>query len=581
MRIHSRTFLFFLIAYSQLSYSAQVKSLNNKDTTLVRQEAIKNSNLATNKLGATNYVDSVLRASKLTEQYELIELNRSYSAKKTSTPNIKGGKASRQHIRYQQYFNKIPVWGKQIVVHVDESDKLYKLNGVIATEIEQDISASVDKNLMSDVQALIQAKKQSVEKDALADEEVEYSSESSQLYVYIDEYDVATLVYHVNFFYQTPSGKVKKPAYIINAKNGKIIKQWNSLNHAHATGPGGNDKVGRYEYGTDFDHLDVTESNGTCTLENSNVKTVDLNHGSSGSSAYSFACPRNTHKEINGAYSPLNDAHAFGNAVFNMYDSWYNTTPLTFQLVMKVHYRSSYENAFWDGSSMTFGDGASRFYPLVSLDVAAHEVAHGVTDRYSDLIYSGMSGGINEAFSDITGEAAEVYVRGSNDWLVGADIFKSGTALRYFEDPTRDGVSIGHADSYYSGIDVHYSSGVFNRAFFLLANTSGWDVKKAYDIFFDANRNYWTNSSTFIEGACGVINAADDLGYNGFEVFSAFEQVGVVCDNLPTTDTDADGMADYWEFGYGLDYTDPSDADFRFRRRWVNEPTRVSIWYKP
>ncbi|WP_269801438.1 M4 family metallopeptidase [Colwellia sp. Bg11-28] len=347
----------------------------------------------------------------------------------------------------------------------------------------------------------------------------------------------------------------------MDAKSGHTLKHWDSLNFSDATGPGGNTKVGQYEYGTDFDSLDVTETGDNCAMENTNVKTVNLNHSKSGSNVFTFACSRNTHKEINGAYSPLNDAHFFGNAIFSMFNDWYSTSPLDSQLVLRVHYGNSYENAFWDGSSMTFGDGGSRLYPLVSLDVTAHEVAHGVTEQNSGLIYSAQSGGINEAFSDLAGEAAEYYVRGSNDWLTGADIFKGEGSLRYMEDPTRDGNSIGHADNYYNGIDVHHSSGVFNRAFFLLANKDNWNTKLAFDVMYDANRFYWTPNTTFIEGACGVIHAADDLGYNVTDVIDSFEQVGVTCDDLPARDEDGDGMSDYWELSFGLDPTDASDAN--------------------
>ena len=75
-------------------------------------------------------------------------------------------------------------------------------------------------------------------------------------------------------------------------------------------------------------------------------------------------CLRNTHKEINGAHSPLNDAHYFGGVVYDMYEQWFNTAPLTFQLQMKVHYNNNYENAFWDGTAMTFGDGQNYFLPF-------------------------------------------------------------------------------------------------------------------------------------------------------------------------------------------------------------------------
>ncbi|MEI8640348.1 hypothetical protein P4S68_01815 [Pseudoalteromonas sp. Hal099] len=102
--------------------------------------------------------------------------------------------------------------------------------------------------------------------------------------------------------------------------------------------------------------------------------------------------------KVNGAYSPLNDAHAFGTAVFDMYQQWYNTAPLTFQLLMRVHSGDNWENATWNGQAMTFGDGADRFYPLVSLDIVSHEVSHGFTSQNSNLIYAEQSGGINESF---------------------------------------------------------------------------------------------------------------------------------------------------------------------------------------
>jgi len=110
-------------------------------------------------------------------------------------------------------------------------------------------------------------------------------------------------------------------------------------------------------------------------MNNSKVKTIDLNHGRTGSTPFSFTCPKNTHKYINGAYSPLNDAHYFGEVIFDMYNKWLGTRPLSFQLQMRVHYSNNYENAFWNGSSMSFGDGYTKFYPLVSLDVSSHLVS--------------------------------------------------------------------------------------------------------------------------------------------------------------------------------------------------------------
>ena len=164
-------------------------------------------------------------------------------------------------------------------------------------------------------------------------------------------------------------------------------------------------------------------------------------------------------------------------------------------------------------------------------DVGGHEVSHGYTQQHSNLTYSGKSGGINEAFSDMGGEATEYYFKGSNDFLVGEEIFKgaAGTALRYMCNPPQDGISIDNAANYRNGMDVHYSSGVYNKAFCLLAKTPGWDTPMAFKAMARANANYWTASTDFNQGACGVETAATDLGYNKADVTAAFAAVGVSC----------------------------------------------------
>src|SRR3546814_13621295 len=114
---------------------------------------------------------------------------------------------------------------------------------------------------------------------------------------------------------------------------------------------------------------------------------------------------------------------------------------------------------------MTFGDGASTFYPLVSLDVSSHEVSHGYTEQNSGLNYSGQSGGINEAFPDMAGEAAEYYFNGgSNDFLVGAQIFKGDATLRYMANPPQAGASPAPGQANYRGQGGHTTSGLHQTA---------------------------------------------------------------------------------------------------------------------
>ena len=129
----------------------------------------------------------------------------------------------------------------------------------------------------------------------------------------------------------------------------------------------------------------------------------------------------------------------------------------------------------------------------------------------------------------MAGEAAENYMKGTNDFQVGAEIFKASGALRYMYNPPLDGGSIDNASKYTSTLDVHYTSGVYNKAFYLLATKAGWSTKMAFQVMADANRLYWTASSTFNQGACGVQSAATNRGYSTADVASAFAAVGVTC----------------------------------------------------
>ncbi len=434
--------------------------------------------------------------------------------------------------RYQQLYRGLPVWDGQIALMRDRQQQPVTMHGNKVTGIAADLMSTVPA--INAETALNKLKSRKIRPRVSAAEE--YRNEHTELMVAIAG-SQAKLVWFVRYNADVAGGgEPSRPHALIDAQTGAVLEAWDGLAYQNATGPGGNTKTGVYEYGTDYGYLDV---NASCQMNNTNVKTINLNGASSGGSVHSFTCPRNTVKQINGAYSPLNDAHYFGGVVFNMYRDWYNTAPLTFQLTMRVHYSSNYENAFWDGSQMTFGDGATRFYPLVSLDVAAHEVSHGFTEQNSNLVYSNQSGGINEAFSDMAGEAAEYFMKGSNDWMVGEQIFKSSGALRYMDDPTRDGNSIGHASNYRAGMDVHHSSGVYNKAFYLLATKAGWNTRKAFDVFVDANRNHWTANMTYNQAACGVIDAATARGYTAADVTNAFSQVGVTCGTTPPpTDTE-------------------------------------------
>ncbi|MFD6550621.1 M4 family metallopeptidase, partial [Streptomyces sp. NPDC058398] len=205
----------------------------------------------------------------------------------------------------------------------------------------------------------------------------------------------------------------------------------------------------------------------------------------------------------------------------------------------RAHYGNNYVNAFWQDSCfcMTYGDGASNTHPLTALDVAAHEMSHGVTAATANLTYSGESGGLNEATSDIFAAAVEFH---SNlaadvpDYLVGEkiDIRGTGAPLRYMDKPSRDGSSRDYWDSSLGGIDVHYSSGPANHFFYLLSEGSGaktvngvsYDspthdglpvagigIENAAAIWYRALTTYMTSTTDYAGARTATLHAAGDL----------------------------------------------------------------------
>jgi Zn-dependent metalloprotease len=446
--------------------------------------------------------------------------------------------------RERQMFRGVPVYGHSVVVERDSAGNVHSVDGRLSNGLGFDLASVTPR--MSGANAVAALRQHAgllpfgIGANAVSDADLQ--NVKHDLYVYA-EGQKARLVYLTSFFTDS-NGRPSRPTAIVDADTGAIVASWEGLTTkgkpggggggtsgtaATANGPGGNQKTGQYFYGSDFAALEVTQSGSTCSMVNANVKTNNMGQSRNRATLWTFTCPTSSGDGINGAYSPINDAHHFGGVVHDMYSAWFGAPPLNMQLVMNVHYSRNYENAFWNGTSMTFGDGASTFYPLTALDVTSHEISHGFTEQNSNLQYSGQSGGMNEAFSDMAGEAAEYYDRGANDWLVGADIMKRGTALRWMCTPKSDGGSIDNAADYTSGLDVHYSSGVYNKAFCTLAKSSNWNTRKAFEVFERANAMYWTATATFNSGACGVENAADDYGYSRSDVVAAFNAVGVTC----------------------------------------------------
>lgn len=406
-----------------------------------------------------------------------------------------------------------------------------------------------------------------------------------QLMVYVDSDNKAHYAFLVSVYVES-AGENQVPAmptYILDAASFDVYKNWNDIktvhfNGANGGGYGGNTKTGKLVYDglpNDLSALVIErDAANICYLKNPDVEMYDGRTGNGKRAAeITFKCPTEDTKHnnvfwdgsmdtANGGFSPANDALYAGTKVQSLYKDWYKIPMLVKRdgkpmlLRMYAHYGKKWENAEWDDrrNEIHLGDGKDQFYPLTSLGVIAHEVSHGFTSQHSNLNYADQSGSMNESFSDMAAQAAEEFALGKSTWQIGPEIVKEeDSALRYMDKPSKDcrkgdepgdGCSIDSAaqydhlvqygrealrlygDSLQSYI-VHTASGVYNHMFYYLATSEGWNVKKAFEVMIHANSFYWTPSTDFSEGACGVLKSAKDLHYDTAAVVEAFTKVGI------------------------------------------------------
>ncbi len=308
------------------------------------------------------------------------------------------GADKRTHVRLQQTYKGVPIFGGDIVVHAAEG-KFRGLNGQLAVHLPNiDLNPGIDADrAMSIGKGLYQSQSKDNQVSGL-----QFAREKTDLVVFPRSGRDAVLAWHVVFFTELQDGI--NPGlwnYFVDAQSGDVLLSYNGIHTLdQASGPGGNPKVAR----TWPDALDVEPQGGQFVMETARLVTVDMANGTSGGTV--VVGPLD-----NIGDAPINDAHGFAEVVVNMLTEWYGHNSIDdngFVIRSRVHYSSNYENAFWDGTQMTYGDGASFFYPLSGdVDVVAHEIHHGYTSFHSDLVYSGESGGMNESFSDIAGTVAE------------------------------------------------------------------------------------------------------------------------------------------------------------------------------
>ncbi|MFT4602964.1 MAG: bacillolysin, partial [Arenicella sp.] len=455
--------------------------------------------------------------------------------------NIEKDKIGQQHYRYQQTYNGSPIEHAKWIVHV-KNDKVISMNGLIYASLGAASSVSLSEDgALNSALGFIDAE---VYKWELEIEESHVKRESGDMNAtYFPEGDLVyvskaasfgsssfRLAYKFNIYAHTP---VSRHEVYVDAQNGEILFV-NEVFHSidvpgtAETAYSGSQSIMGDSFGGSFRLRETSRGDG--------VNTYDMNEGTSYGASVDFTDDDNFWDNANPQLDEYaTDAHWGAEMTYDYYWLQHGRNSIDgngFALNSYVHYDVAYANAFWDGQRMTYGDGnGTSWSPLTALDIAGHEVSHGLTSFTADLIYNAESGALNESFSDIFGTSIENFARPLNwNWDIGEDI---GSPLRSMSNPN----SFGDPDTYFgtnwaslTGGDnggVHSNSGVQNFWYYLLVEggTGANDNSDAYSVTaqdFDiassiAFRNltiYLSDNSDFADARFYAIQSAIDL-YGG------------------------------------------------------------------
>ncbi|MDQ0598802.1 Zn-dependent metalloprotease [Streptomyces canus] len=435
------------------------------------------------------------------------------------------------HTRYERTYAGLPVLGGDLVVHESKSGAAKGVSKATTRTIK--VSSLTPKLTVAkaEKQALTIAKAAGSEKTA---------ADGARKVVWAGS-GTPVLAYETIVGGFQDDGTPNQLHVITDAATGKKLFEYQGIENATGTG--------KSLYSGTVS-LETTLSGSTYQLTDGtrgSHKTYNKAHGTSSSAGTLFTDADNTWG-TGAASSSTTDQTAAVDAAYGAATTWdfYKSTfgrsgikNNGVAAYSRVHYGNAYVNAFWDDSCfcMTYGDGETNTHPLTSLDVAGHEMSHGVTSNTAGLNYSGESGGLNEATSDIFGTGVEFYAANPNDvgdYLIGEeiDINGDGSPLRYMDKPSKDG---GSADSWSSSVgnlDVHYSSGVANHFFYLLSEGSGAKTingvsynsptsnsstvtgigrAKALQIWYKALTTYFTSTTNYKAARTGTLSAASAL----------------------------------------------------------------------
>ncbi|MGK4583651.1 M4 family metallopeptidase [Kitasatospora sp. HPMI-4] len=451
-----------------------------------------------------------------------------------------------RHTRYERTYGGLPVLGGDLVVHQTAAGATKSV----------DRASTASLNGLGTTPGLAAPKAQAA---ALATESGSKVEIAPRLVVFAAK-GTPRLAWETVVSGKQKDGTPSRLHVVTDATTGEVLSKVEGVE----TGTGQGVFVGNVNIGTTLSGSTYQMKDGT----RGGMYTTDMANGTSGNGTL-FTKSTDTwgNGQASNRESAAVDAHYGVAATWDFYKNTFGRNGIRNDGVgaySRVHYSSGYVNAFWDDSCfcMTYGDGQSNTHPLTEIDVAGHEMTHGVTSATAGLNYSGESGGLNEATSDIMGTmvewSANLPSNPPNYWLGELiNINGNGTPLRYMDQPSKDGLS---ADSWSSGVgnlDVHYSSGVANHFFYLLSEGSGAKTINGYSynsptvnnitvsgigrdkaaaIWYRALTTYMTSTTNYAAARTATLNAATDLYGAGSNEYNqvATAWAGVNVGSLPT-----------------------------------------------
>ncbi|WP_241845385.1 M4 family metallopeptidase [Streptomyces silvensis] len=436
------------------------------------------------------------------------------------------------HTRYERTYAGLPVLGGDMVVATDKSGEVTDVNRASKASLKG-LGTSADvKPAAAEKQALGAAKAEKSTKTKAAEEP------RKVVWLADPKGGAPVLAYETVVGGFQKDGTPNELHVVTDAATGKKLGQWQGVHEG----------TGNTQYSGQVP-LTTQQSGSQYTLTDTargNHKTTNLNRGTSGNGTL-FSGPDDTwgNGQASNTETAGADAHYGAALTWDYYKSVHGRNGIRNDgrgATSRVHYGNNYVNAFWQDSCfcMTYGDGTGNSKPLTSIDVAAHEMTHGVTSATGNMQYSREPGGLNEATSDIFAAAVEFNAKNASDvgdYNVGEkiDIRGNGTPLRYMDKPSKDGSSLDNWSSRAGSVDVHYSSGIANHFFYLLSEGSGkkvvngvsydsptYDNKpvtgigidKAAKIWFRALTTKFNTTTNYAAARTGTLAATSEL-YGG------------------------------------------------------------------